>query len=50
MEDWEDEALEDEAAVEAELARVQHEIELLRQEQEAITRKQAVAQRVKAKR
>jgi hypothetical protein len=34
MEDWEDKALEDEAAAEAELARVQHEIERLCQKQD----------------
>jgi hypothetical protein len=41
VDDWEDEAFEDEATEGEELARVQLEIERLRQEQEAITRTQA---------
>jgi hypothetical protein len=43
VEDWEDETSEVKAAEEAELARVQQEIERLHQEQEVITRRQAVA-------
>jgi hypothetical protein len=46
VEDWEDDIIEDKAVEEAELAKVQQEIERLRQEQEAITRRQAIAQRV----
>jgi hypothetical protein len=41
--DWEDEASKDEAAEEERLARVHQEIERLRQEQEAITRRHVVA-------
>jgi hypothetical protein len=41
VEDWKGKAFEDEAAEEAELARVQQEIERLHQEQEDITRRQA---------
>jgi hypothetical protein len=41
VEDWEDALLEDKATEEVELARVQQEIERLRQEQEAIIRRQA---------
>jgi hypothetical protein len=47
---WEDEASEDEVIEEAELAKVQQDIERLHQEKEAITRRQAVARRAKAKR
>jgi hypothetical protein len=50
VEDWEEEFSEDEAIEEAELARVQQEIERLHQEKEAITRRQAAAQRAKVKR
>jgi hypothetical protein len=50
VEDWEDEAFDDEAAEEAELARVQQEIEHLYQEQEAITDRQATTQRVEVRR
>jgi hypothetical protein len=46
VEDWEDDIIEDKAVEEAELAKVQQEIERLRQEQEAITRRHAIAQRV----
>jgi hypothetical protein len=41
VEDWEDALLEDKATEEVELARVQQEIERLRQEQEVIIRRQA---------
>jgi hypothetical protein len=50
VEDWEDEAFEDEATAEVGQTRVQQEIERLRQGQEAITRKQAVARRAEARR
>jgi hypothetical protein len=50
MEDWEDEAFEDEALEEAEVARVQQEIEHLLQEQEVITRRHAAAQHAEARR
>jgi hypothetical protein len=43
VEDWEDEAYEIEAAEEAELVRVQQELDRLHQEQEALTRRQAEA-------
>jgi hypothetical protein len=49
VEDWEDGAFKGEAAQEEELARVQQEIERFRQEQESITRKQAVAQHDKVR-
>jgi hypothetical protein len=39
VKDWEDDTYEDEGVEEAELARVQQEIERLCQEQEAITRR-----------
>jgi hypothetical protein len=51
VQDWDEEAEEDEAATEEEeLIRVQQEIERLRQEQESIMRRQAIAQRAKAHR
>jgi hypothetical protein len=43
VEDWEDEPYEIEAAEEAELVRVQQELDRLHQEQEALTRRQAEA-------
>jgi hypothetical protein len=43
VEDWEDEAYEIKAAEEAELVRVQQELDRLHQEQEALTRRQAEA-------
>jgi hypothetical protein len=49
VEDWEDEAFEGEPTEEAKLARVQQKIERFHQEQEVITRRQAVAQRVEAR-
>jgi hypothetical protein len=49
VQDWDEEAEEDEDTAE-ELIRVQQEIERLRQEQESIMRRQAIAQRVKARR
>jgi hypothetical protein len=49
IDDWDDEATEEEVAVEEEeLARVQHEIERLRQEQESILRMQVAMQRTEA--
>jgi hypothetical protein len=50
VEDWEDETFEDEVVEEVELARVHQEIGRIRQEQEAITRRQASTQCVKARR
>jgi hypothetical protein len=51
VQDWDEEAEEDEAIMEEEeLARVQQEIERLRQEQETIMRRQAIAQRIEAHR
>jgi hypothetical protein len=44
VEDWEDEAFEEEVAAEVEQARVQQEIEHLHQEHKAITRRQATIQ------
>jgi hypothetical protein len=49
VEDWKNEAIEDEAA-EEELARVQQEIERLCQEQKAITRREAATQCAEARR
>jgi Tfp pilus assembly protein PilN len=45
-----DVASDDELAEEVELAKVQHEIKHLHQEQEAITRRQATVQRAEARR
>jgi hypothetical protein len=51
VQDWGEEAEEDEVIVEEEeLIRVQQEIERLRQEQEIITRRQTIAQCVEARR
>jgi hypothetical protein len=50
VKDWEDKASEDKAEEEAELARVQQEIKRLHQEIEAITRRQAAAQRAEVRR
>jgi hypothetical protein len=49
VEDWKDEAFEGEPTEEAELARAQQEIVRFHQEQEVITRRQDVAQRVEAR-
>jgi hypothetical protein len=50
VEDWEDDDLKDEVAKEEELAWVQQGIERLHQEQEVITRRQAVAHHAEARR
>jgi hypothetical protein len=50
VQDWDEEAEEDKAAMEEELTRVQKEIEWLWQEQETIMRRQAIAQRTEAHR
>jgi hypothetical protein len=50
VEDWEDKAYEDKATKVEALARVQQEIDRLWQEQEAITRRRASTQCVKARR
>jgi hypothetical protein len=50
VKDWEDEAFKDEATEDEELARVQQKIERPRQEQEAITRRQAATQRAEGRR
>jgi hypothetical protein len=50
VKDWEDVVSEDEATEEAELVRVQQEIERLWQEQEAITKRQATSQCAEARR
>jgi hypothetical protein len=50
MQDWDEEAEEDEAIAEEELIRVQQEIERLRQEQESIMRRQAIMQHANAHR
>jgi hypothetical protein len=50
VQDWDEEAYEDEAAEEEELIKVQHKIERLCQEQESIMRRQAAAQHAEARR
>jgi hypothetical protein len=50
VQDWDEEANEDEAAIEEELISIQQEIERLQQEQESIVRRQAVAQCAEARR
>jgi hypothetical protein len=51
VQEWDEEAEEDKAATEEEeLIRVHQEIEKLRQEQESIMRRQAIAQCIKAHR
>jgi hypothetical protein len=49
VQDWDEEAYEDEAAEEEVLIRIQQEIKRLRQEQESIMKRQAVAQRAEAR-
>jgi hypothetical protein len=49
VQDWDEEAYEDEATEEEVLIRIQQEIKRPRQEQESIMKRQAVAQRVEAR-